>query len=109
MLHCSACTHRDVVHCNRVRPGSFGQLSSQRRCNAAQIRMTADHYALVSNSRDASFVARAATPAAAVRPGHFVWRPHAVKAFAEPELVTKVDTVSGTGISIPCQSPYNRR
>lgn len=70
-------------------------------CCVVQIRMTADHYALVSDSRAASFAARAAIPAAAVRPGHFVWRPHAFKAFAEPELVTKVDTVSGTGIINP--------
>jgi hypothetical protein len=63
--------------------------------------MTADHYALVSESRSASFAARAAVRAAAVRPGHFVWRPHAFKTVAEPELVTKVDTVSGTGIINP--------
>ena len=63
--------------------------------------MTADHYALMSDFRAASFAARTAVPAAAVRPGQFVWRPHAFKAFAEPELVTKVDTVSGTGIINP--------
>jgi hypothetical protein len=60
--------------------------------------MTADHYALVSESCSGSFAARAAVPAAAVRPGHFVWTPHAFKTVAEAELVTKVDTVSGTGI-----------
>ena len=66
-----------------------------------QIRMTADHYALVSDSRAASFGSHAAVPAAAVQPGQFVWRPHAFKADAEPELVTSVDAVSSTGIINP--------
>lgn len=66
-----------------------------------QVRMTADHYALVSDSRTASFADRTAVPAAAVQPGSFMWTPHAFKTVAEPELVTKVDTVSGNGIINP--------
>lgn len=70
-------------------------------CCPPQIRLTPDHYALVTDTRSAAFAGRKAVAAANVQPGMFVWRTHVFSRTVAPELVIKVDTVTGTGIINP--------
>lgn len=77
---------------------TFMQLTTETN---STIRMTPDHYALVTDTRSAAFAGRKAVAAADVQPGMFVWRTHAFSRTVAPELVIKVDTVTGTGIINP--------